>query len=102
MNDLDAASLSYKNGDEMLDLKEIIIVKTKQKTEPSEKPKDTREIVDINGNEGRFSEENGIKFLNWKIGELSLSIMGWKNEGQSQTSSPLSKEEMIKMARSVK
>jgi len=102
INDLDAASLSYKNGDEMLDLKEIIIVKTKQKTEPSEKPKDTREIVDINGIEGRFSEENGIKFLNWKIGELSLSIMSWKNEGQNQTSSSLSKEEMIKMARSVK
>ncbi len=102
MIDLDSAELSYKNGNEQLTLREIIVVKTKEKTEPSEKPKDTREIVDINGIEGRFSEENGIKFLNWKIGEVSLNIMSWKNEGQSQTSSSLSKEEMIKMARSVK
>ncbi len=101
-NDIDMASFSYKNGDEQLELKEVIIVKTKQKTEPPTLPKDIREIVDINGIEGRFSEENGIKFLGWKIGNLSLSVTSWKNEGQNRTSSSLSKEEMINIAKYVR
>ncbi len=101
-NDIDMASFSYKNGDEQLELKEVIIVKTKQKTEPPTLPKDTREIVNINGIEGRFSEENGIKLLGWKIGNLSLFISSWKNEGQNRTSSSLSKEEMIIIAKSVR
>lgn len=102
-NDIDMVSFSYKNGDEQLELKEvIIIVKTKQKTEPPTLPKDTREIVNINGIEGRYSEENDIKFLGWKIRNLSLSVTSWKNEGQNQTSSSLSKEEMIKIAESVR
>lgn len=103
MNDIDMVSFSYKNGDEQLNIKEIIVVKTRDnRTQVSTLPKDTREIVSINGIEGRFSEENGIKFLSWKIGNLSLSVTSWKNEGQNQTSSSLSKEEMIKMARSIK
>ncbi|MCZ7380941.1 MAG: DUF4367 domain-containing protein [Candidatus Methanoperedens sp.] len=101
-NDIDMASFSYKNGDEQLTIKETLVVKTKQKTEPPTLPKDTREIVDLNGIEGRFSEENGIKLLGWKIGNLSLSIMSWKNEGQNQTSSSLSKEEMINIAKYVR
>lgn len=101
-NDIDMASFSYKNGDEQLTIKETIVVKTKQKTEPPPLPKDTREIVDLNGIEGRFSEENGIKLLGWKIGNLSLSIMSWKNEGQNQTESSLGKEEMVKVAESIK
>ncbi|CAG0954585.1 MAG: DUF4367 domain-containing protein [Candidatus Methanoperedens sp.] len=100
--DVDIASFSYINGDEQLTIKETIIVKTKPEIEPSALPEDTREIVDINGIEGRYSQENGIKSLGWKIGNLSLSIRSWKNEGQNQTSSSLGKEEMIKMARSVK
>ncbi len=99
---IDMASLSYKNGDEQLTVKEIMVVKTKDKIQSSNIPNDTREIVDINGIEGRFSEENGIKLLGWKIGNLSLSIRSWKNGGQNQTSSSLGKEEMIKVARSVK
>jgi hypothetical protein len=102
MNDIEMASISYKNGVEQLTVKEIIVVKTKDKTQLSSIPNDAREIMDINGIIGRFSEENGIKLLGWKIGNLSLSITSWKNEGQNQTSSSLSKEEMIKMARSVK
>lgn len=103
MNDIDMASFSYKNGDEQLTIKEIIVVKTKDnRTQPSTLPKDTREIVDINGIGGRYSEENGIKFLGWKIGNLSLSISSWKNEGQNQTSSSLSKEEMIRIAEAVR
>lgn len=102
-NDIDVASFSYKNGDEQLTIKEIIVVKTRDdRTQPSTLPKDTREIVNINGIEGRYSEENGIKFLSWKIGNLSLSITSWKNEGQNQTSSSLSKEEIIKIAESVR
>lgn len=101
-NVVDMASLSYKNGDEQLTVKEIILVKTTGKTPSSGISNDTREIVDINGIEGRYSEENGIKLLGWKTGNLSLSIMSWKNEGQNQTGSSLGKEEMIKMARSVK
>ena len=100
--DIDVASFSYKKGDEQLTIKETIVLKTENKTQSSTLPKDTREIVDINGIEGRYSQENGIKFLGWKIGNLSLSISSWKNEGQNQTSSSLGKEEMIKMARSVK
>ncbi len=100
--DLEMASFSYINGDEQLTIKETIVVKTKQKTEPSTLPKDTREIVDINGIEGRYSEENGIKLLAWKIGNLSLSMMSWKNEGQNQTSSSLGKEEMINIAKYVR
>ncbi|MCX9009646.1 MAG: DUF4367 domain-containing protein [Candidatus Methanoperedens sp.] len=102
MNEIDMASLSYKNGDEQLTVKEIIVVKTKDKTRSSNIPNDTREIVDINGIEGRFSEENGMKLLGWKIGNLSLSVMSWKNEGQNQTSSSLSKEKMIKIAESTR
>lgn len=103
MNDIDTASFSYKNGDEQLTIKEIIVVKTRDnRTQPSSLPKDTREIIDINGIEGRYSEENGIKFLGWKIGNLSLSISSWKNDGKNRTSSSLSKDEMIKMAGSVK
>jgi len=102
-NDIDMVSFSYKDGDEQLTIKEIIITKTKDnRTQPSTLPKDTREIVNINGIEGRYSEENGIKFLSWKIGNLSLSISSWKNEGQNQTSSSLSKEEMVKIAGSVR
>lgn len=98
-DEIDMASFSYKSGDEQLTIKEIIVVKTKDnRTQPSSLPKDTGEIVSINGIEGRYSEENGIKFLGWKIGNLSLSITSWKNEGQNQTSSSLSKEEMIKIA----
>lgn len=52
--------------------------------------------------EGRFSEENGIKLMGWKIGNLSLFISSWKNEGQNRTSSSLSKEEMIRIAESVR
>ncbi len=103
MNDIDMASFSYKNGDEQLTIKEIIVVKTRDnRTQSSSVPKDTRAILDINGIEGRYSEENGIKFLSWKIGNLSLSISSWKNEGQNQISSSLSKEEMIKIAGSVR
>ncbi len=102
MNDIETASLSFKKGDEQITIKEIIVVKTKDKTQSSNIPNDTREIVGINGIEGRFSEENGIKFLGWKMGNLSLSIRSWKNEGQNQTSSSLGKEEMIKVAMSVK
>jgi len=102
MTDIDMASFSYKNEDEQLTIKETIMVKTEQKTEPSTLPKDTREIVDINGIEGRYSEENGIKVIGWKIGNLSLSVMSWKNEGQNQTRSSLSKEEMINIAKSVR
>ncbi len=100
--DIDMASFFYKNGDEQLTIKETIVIKTIQNTEPSTLPEDTREIVDINGIEGRYSEENGIKLLGWKIGNLSLTIKSWKNEGQKQTSSSLGKEEMIKMAKSIK
>ena len=102
MTDIDMTSFSYKNEDEQLTIKETIVVKTRPKTEPSTLPDDTREIVDINGIEGRYSEENGIKMIGWKIGNLSLSVMSWKNGGQNQTISSLSKEEMIKMARSIK
>lgn len=103
LNDIDTASFSYKYGDEQLTIKEIIVVKTKDnRTQPSTLPKDKREIVDINGIEGRYSEENGIKFLGWKIGNLSLSISSWKNDGKNQTSSSLSKEEMIRIAGSVR
>ena len=80
--DLDLASFSYKNGDEQLTIKETIVIKTIQNTEPSTLPEDTREIADINGIEGRYSEENGIKLLGWKIGNLSLMIKSWKNEGE--------------------
>ncbi|MCZ7384951.1 MAG: DUF4367 domain-containing protein [Candidatus Methanoperedens sp.] len=102
VTDLDMASFSYKNGDELLTIKETIVVKTENTTKSSTLPKDTREIVDLNGIEGRFSEENGIKLLGWKIGNLSLSIMSWKNEGQNQTSSSLNKEEMINIAKYVR
>lgn len=101
-SEIDMASLSYKSGDEQLTIKETIIVKTRGKAQSSNIPNDTGEIVDINGIEGRFSEENGIKFLGWKIGNLSLSVTSWKNEGQNQTSSSLSKEEMIKIAESTR
>ena len=100
--DLDLASFSYKNGDEQLTIKETIVIKTIQNTELSTLPEDTREIVDINGIEGRYSEENGIKLLGWKIGNLSLSISSWKNKGQNQTSSSLGKEDMINIAKSVR
>ncbi len=103
MNDIDMASFSYKNGDEQLTIKEIIVVKTRDnRTQSSSVPKDTREIIDINGIEGRYSEEEGVKLLGWKIGNLSLSVTSWKNEGQNRTSSSLSKEEMIKIAGSVR
>lgn len=99
--DIDMASFSYKNEDEQLTIKETIIVKTEQRTEQSTQ-QDTREIVDINGIEGRYSQENGIKIIGWKIGNLSLSVMSWKNEGQNQTSSSLDREEMINIAKSVR
>ncbi|VVB96726.1 Uncharacterised protein [uncultured archaeon] len=103
MIDIDMSSFSYKNGDEQLTIKETIVVKTRDnRTQSSDLPKDTREIVNINGIEGRYSLENGIKLLSWKIGNLSLSIKSWKNEGQNQTGSSLSKEEMIKIAESVR
>lgn len=100
--DIDVASFSYINGDEQLTIKETIVVKTENTTKSSTLPKDTREIVDINGIEGRYSQENGIKFLGWKIGNLSLSISSWKNEGQNQTNSSLGKEEMINLAKYVR
>ncbi len=100
--DIDMASFSFKNGDEQLTIKETIVLNTKQKAEPSTLPEDTREIVDINGIEGRYSEENGIKFLSWKTGNLSMSVRSWKNDGQNQTGSSLGKEEIIHIAKSVR
>lgn len=102
LNEMDMASLSYKSGDEQLTIKETIIVKTGDKTLLSETPNDTREIVNINGIEGRFSEENGMKLVSWKIGNLSMSIRSWKNDGINQVGGSLSKEEMIKIASSIK
>lgn len=57
----------------------------------------------INGIKGRFSvEPDGLKYLNWKIGELSLTISSLTYNSNNITGSSLSKEEMVKMARSVK
>jgi len=100
--DIDMASFSYKKGDEQLTIKETIVVKIENTTKSSTLPEDIREIIDINGIEGRYSEENGIKFLGWKIGNMSLSVTSWKNEGQNQTSSSLGKEEMINLAKYVR
>lgn len=103
INDIDTALFSYKNGDEQLTIKEIIVVKIKDnRTQSSSVPKDTREIIDINGVEGRYSEENGIKFLSWKIGNLSLDISSYTYNESGFTGTSLGMEEMIKMARSVK
>lgn len=100
--DIDMASFSFINGNETFSIKETIVVKSENTTKSSTLTKDTREIIDLNGIEGRYSEENGIKLLNWKFGNLSLSIRSWKNEGQNQTGSSLSKEDMINLAKYVR
>jgi hypothetical protein len=47
-------------------------------------------------------EPDGSKYLNWKIGDLSLTISSLTYNPNNVTGSSLSKEEMIKMAWSVK
>lgn len=100
-NDIEMASFSYKNGDDQFEVKEMIILNIKNRKESSTLPNDTREIIEINGIEGRFSEENGRKLLSWKIGNLSLGISSWKNEGRNMTGSSHGKDEMIKVAESI-
>ncbi len=98
------AMLPYTNGKETLNLKELLTIKD-DTIDPKNTaiPKDTREIVDINGIKGRYAEEtNGVKYLNWKIGELSLTISSLTYDSNNIAGSSLSKEEMIKMARSIK
>lgn len=102
--ELEQATLPYTNGKETLNLKELLTINdTSIDPKSTTIPKDTREIVDINGIKGRFSvEPDGLKYLNWKIGELSLTISSLTYNSNNITGSSLSKEEMIKMARSVK
>ncbi len=100
--ELEQAMLPYTNGKETLNLKEF---QTINDTVPKSTaiPEDIREIVDINGINGRYAEEtNGVKYLNWKIGELSLTISSLTYDSNNIAGSSLGKEEMIKMARSVK
>ncbi len=102
--ELEQAMIPYTNGKETLTLKELLTIKD-DTIDPKNTtiPKDTREIVNINGIEGRFSvEPNGVKYLNWKIGELSLSIVSVTYNSNNVTDSSLGKDEMVKTARSVK
>jgi hypothetical protein len=101
--ELEHAMLPYTNGKETPNLKELLIINDTTPAKSTTIPEDTREIVDINGIKGRFSvEPDGSKYLNWKIGELSLTISSLTYNSNNVTGSSLSKEEMIKMARSVK
>jgi len=102
--ELEQAALPYTNGNETLNLKELLIINdTTIAPKSTAIPEDTREIVDINGIKGRFSvEPDGLKYLSWKIGELSLTISSLTYNSNNITGSLLSKEEMIKMARSIK
>ncbi|MCX9024837.1 MAG: DUF4367 domain-containing protein [Candidatus Methanoperedens sp.] len=102
--ELEQAMLPYTNGKETLNLKELLIINdTTLDPHNTAIPEDTREIVDINGINGRYAEEtNGVKILNWKIGELSLTISSLTYDSNSIAGSSLSREEIIKMARSVK
>jgi len=100
--ELEQAMLPYTNGKETLNLKEF---QTINDTTPKSTaiPEDTREIVNINDIKGRYAEEtNGVKYLNWKIGELSLTISSLTYGSNNISGSSLSKEDMIKMARSIK
>ena len=102
--ELEQAMLPYTNGKETLNLKEFLTIND---TTPVPKsttiPEDTREIVDINGIKGRFwVEPDGSKYLNWKIGELSLTITSLTYDSKNIAGSSLGKEEIIKMARSFK
>jgi len=102
--ELEQVMLSYTNGKETLNLKEFLTINdTTIASKSTIIPKDTRKIVDINGIKGHFSvEPDGLKYLNWKIGELSLTISSLTYNSNNVTGSSLSKEEMINMARSVK
>jgi hypothetical protein len=74
--ELEQATLPYRNGKATLNLKELHTINdTTIAPKSTTIPKDTREIVEINGIKGHLSvEPDGLKYLNWKIGELSLTV----------------------------
>ncbi len=101
-------AIPYIKGDELfakneyLNLKEFLTIKddTDVSGSTSEIP---YKFVDINGVQGRFLEEtNGVKSLNWNIGNLSLTISSYAYKENNFTGTSITLEEMAKMARSVK
>ncbi len=101
--ELEQAMLPYAKGNEILNLKELLIINDTTIAPSTTAAKDPREMVDINGVKGRFSlEPDGSKYLSWKIGELSLTISSLAYNSNNITGSSLSKEEMVKMAGSIK
>lgn len=94
--------LPYTNEKETLNLKELFPIKEDTDVSGSVS-KTPYEFVDINGVRGRFLEEaSGIKSLDWKIGNLSLTINSYAYKENNFTRATLNKEEMLRMARSVK
>ncbi len=100
--EVEQAMLPYTNGNETLNLKELLTMKDNTDVSGSVS-KTPYGFVDINGVQGRFLEENdGVKSLEWKIGNLSLAISSYAYKENNFTRATLSKDEMIKMARSVR
>ncbi|MCZ7398921.1 MAG: DUF4367 domain-containing protein, partial [Candidatus Methanoperedens sp.] len=84
---IEIVSLTYKNGSQMLLLSEKLKDDTNQAPDFGDVEK-----VSINGAEGKIMSGFGeSKMLTWNIGNLELMLSG-----------PLSKEEMIKIAGSIK
>lgn len=100
--EVEQVMLPYTKGNETLNLKELLTIKDETDVSGSVS-KTPYEFVDINGVRGHFlEEESGIKSLEWKIGNLSLTINSYAYKENNFTRATLSKEEMVKMARSVK
>lgn len=101
-SELEQAELTYIKKNETLSLQELLVIEDNT-ADSKNAPKIPWIFVDINGVQGRFLERSdGGKQLSWEIGSLNLTISSFAYNGDGFTGTSLNKEEMIKMARSVK
>lgn len=101
-SDLEQAQLTYTKKNETLIIWESLEIGN-DITNSINKSKTPWEFVDLNGIQGRFLEESdGIKQLSWETGKLNMTITNSAYNGDGFTGAPLSKEEMIMMAKSIK
>lgn len=101
-SELEQIILSYTKGHEFLNLQELLVIKDDTDISGSISNIPWK-YVDINGTQGRFLEDSSsTKSLNWKKGNLSLTISSYAYKDNNFTRASLSMDEMVKMARSVK
>ena len=103
---LEQVMIFYEKGNEYLDMQELLVRGPDAEISDSGMP---WKFVDINGVQGRFLEErSGVKYLSWKMGNVNFMISSYvykengSVDGSGLAGSSLSREDMIRIAGSVR